>query len=79
MMTFADTGFIASLYLEQSTSQAAAAALGVRRGPLPLTLLAALELRNAFNRAVQRRRITVAERDALAEVERGPWRDFICL
>ncbi|MGA2867477.1 MAG: type II toxin-antitoxin system VapC family toxin [Verrucomicrobiota bacterium] len=65
MMTFADTGFIASLYLEESTSKAADAALGARREPLPLTPLAALELRNAFNRAVQRRRITVAERDAL--------------
>jgi predicted nucleic acid-binding protein len=65
MVAFADTGFIASLYLEESTSQAADAVLGSRREPLPLTPLAMLELRNAFNRAVQRRRITAAERDAL--------------
>ena len=65
MVAFADTGFIASLYLEESTSQAADAALGERRGPLPLTPLAMLELRNSFNRAVQRQRITAAERDAL--------------
>ena len=65
MVAFADTGFIASLYLEESTSKAADAALGTKRIPLPLTPLAALELRNAFNRAVQRQRITAAQRDAL--------------
>ena len=65
MVAFADTGFIASLYLEESTSKAADAALGAKREPLPLTPLAALELRNAFNRAVQRQRITAAQRDAL--------------
>jgi predicted nucleic acid-binding protein len=68
VVAFADTGFIASLYLEESTSEAADAALGTDRGPLPLTPLALLELRNAFNRAVHRQRITPAERDAL-------WRD----
>ena len=65
MVAFADTGFIASLYLEEATSKAADAALGTKRVPLPLTPLAALELRNAFNRAVQRQRITAAQRDAL--------------
>ena len=65
MVAFADTGFIASLYLEESTSDAADAALGTNREPLPLTPLAALELRNAFNRAVQRQRISAAQRDAL--------------
>jgi predicted nucleic acid-binding protein len=65
MVAFADTGFIASLYLEEVTSKAADAALGAKREPLPLTPLVALELRNAFNRAVQRGRITLAQRDAL--------------
>jgi predicted nucleic acid-binding protein len=65
LVAFADTGFIASLYLEESTSNAADAALGENREPLPLTPLALLELRNAFNRAVQRQRITAAERDTL--------------
>ena len=65
MVAFADTGFIASLYLEEATSKAADAALGEKRQPLPLTPLVALELRNAFNRAVQRQRITMAQRDAL--------------
>ncbi|MGP8198258.1 MAG: type II toxin-antitoxin system VapC family toxin [Limisphaerales bacterium] len=65
MVAFADTGFIASLYLEESTSGAADAALGTNREPLPLTPLVLLELRNAFNRALHRQRITTAERDAL--------------
>jgi predicted nucleic acid-binding protein len=65
MVAFADTGFIASLYLEETTSQAADKALGGKREALPLTPLAMLELRNAFNRAVQRQRIKAAERDAL--------------
>lgn len=65
MVAFADTGFIASLYLEESTSKAADAALGTKRVSLPLTRLAALELRNAFNRAVHRQRMTAAQRDAL--------------
>jgi hypothetical protein len=65
MVAFADTGFIASLYLEETTSQAADAALGKKRDPLPLTPLVTLELRNALNRAVQRQRITIAQRDAL--------------
>jgi hypothetical protein len=65
MVAFADTGFIASLYLDETTSKAADAALGDKREPLPLTPLVALELRNAFNRAVQRGRITLAQREAL--------------
>ena len=65
MVVFADTGFLASLYLKESTSARARAALQSASGPLPLTPLGLLELRNAFNRAVQRQRITTAERDAL--------------
>ena len=65
MVAFADTGFLASLYLDETTSKTADAALGDKREPLPLTPLVALELRNAFNRAVQRGRITLAQRDAL--------------
>jgi len=65
MVAFADTGFIASLYLEETTSKAADVALGKNRQPLPFTPIVELELRNAFNRAVQRKRITLAERDAI--------------
>jgi predicted nucleic acid-binding protein len=65
MVAFADTGFIASLYLKESTSASARAAIQASPVGLPLTPLAALEMRNAFNRAVQRQRITTAQRDAL--------------
>ena len=65
MVAFADTGFVASLYLKESTSAPARAAIQAAPVVLPLTPLAALELRNAFNRAVQRQRITAAQRDAL--------------
>jgi len=68
MVAFADTGFIASLYLDEATSKAADAAVAGRREALPFTPLVELELRNAFNRAVLRQRITLVERDAL-------WRD----
>ncbi len=65
MVAFADTGFIASLYLKESTSVQARAAIQLQPVVLPLTPLALLELRNAFNRSVQRQRITAAQRDAL--------------
>ena len=65
MVVFADTGFIGSLYLKESTSAAARAAIQSEPAVLPYTPLVALELRNAFNRAVQRGRVTLAQRDAL--------------
>jgi predicted nucleic acid-binding protein len=68
MVVFADTGFIASLYLKESTSAQARAAIEAAPVTLTLTPLVSLELRNAFNRAIQRQRITVEQRDAL-------WRD----
>lgn len=65
MVGFADTGFIASLYLKESTSAQARAAIQASPVVLPVTPLSLLELRNAFNRSVQRQRLTVMERDAL--------------
>jgi len=65
MVAFADTGFLASLYLKESTSAAARAAIQSQSVVLPYTPLVALELRNSLNRAVQRGRITAAQRDAL--------------
>ena len=65
MTAYADTGFLVSLYLTESTSKAADKALSANHQPLPLTLLGRLEMRNAFNLAVKWRRITAAERDAL--------------
>ena len=65
MVAFADTGFLASLYLKESTSAAARAAIQAAGVVLPFTPLVELELRNSLNRAVQRQRITMAQRDAL--------------
>ncbi len=65
MVAFADTGFVVSLYLQESTSAQARSAIQSSPVVLPFTPLVMLELRNAFNRSVQRRRITTAERDAL--------------
>lgn len=65
MIAFADTGFVASLYLNESTSARARAAIQATPVRLPLTPLAMLELRNAFNRSVQRKLITISQRDAL--------------
>ena len=65
MVAFADTGFLVSLYLQESTSAKARAAIQAAAVSLPLTPLVALELRNAFNLAVKRERITPAQRDAL--------------
>jgi predicted nucleic acid-binding protein len=65
MVVFADTGFIASLYLKESTSSQARTAVADTPAALILTPLVLLELRNAFNRAIQRHRITIEQRDAL--------------
>lgn len=65
MVVFADTGFLASLYLKESTSAQARAAVQAAAAPLPLTPLAMLELRNAFNLSVKWQRITAVQRDAL--------------
>jgi len=63
--TYADTGLLVSLYLPEATTMAAQAAVAKLKEPLPLIPLGLLELRNAFNFAIHRRRITVAEREAL--------------
>lgn len=65
MVAYADTGFLVSLYLEESSSKAADAALGPNRQPLPVTPPGMLELRNALNLAVKWRRITLTERDTI--------------
>ena len=68
MVAFSDTSFLTSLYLRESTTVAARAAIAAEGVSLPLTPLGGLELRNALNRAVHRQRATVPERDAM-------WRD----
>ena len=62
-MNYADTGFIVSLYLEELTSERARASMASRAEPLALIPLLRLEMRNAFNLAVNRRRITATQRD----------------
>lgn len=65
MTAYADTGFVASLFLVERTSRIADRTIEAVRDPLPPIPLAQLELRNTFNLAIVRKRITATERDAL--------------
>jgi hypothetical protein len=67
-MNYADTGFIVSLYLAETTSAAAEKDAAAMKEPLALIPLSRLEIRNAFNRAVNQGRITLTQRDAYFEV-----------
>ena len=64
MRCYADTGFLGSLFLEETTSEAAEKALIGQAEPLPLLPLTMLELRNTLNLAIARGRISESERDA---------------
>ena len=64
MKYYADTGFLLSLHLQETTSAAAAAIMQTVTEPLPLTPLVALEFRNALRLAVFRQNITEAQRTA---------------
>jgi predicted nucleic acid-binding protein len=66
---YADTGFLASLFLQEATSASAENALLGQAAPLPIPPLTLLELRNALNLAVARKQISLGDRDAL-------WRQF---
>jgi predicted nucleic acid-binding protein len=72
MMDFADSSFLASLYLRESTTKRAHAALQTSKRALAVTSLSLLELRNAFNRAVHLRRISPGQRDALCSDRHTP-------
>lgn len=65
MKFYADTGLILSLYLPETTTDAAIAAVAGLSEPLPIMPLGLLELRNALNFAINRKQITVAERNAI--------------
>ncbi len=69
MVGYADTGFIASLYLPEITSGRAIAAARRLKEPLPVTPLILLEFRNALNLAVKRGGIGGKERETI-------WRTF---
>jgi PIN domain len=60
MKSYADTGFLVSLYLNEATTITANAAAQAVRQPLPMIPLGFLELRNAFYLAVFRKQITEA-------------------
>ena len=64
MKSYADTGFLISLYLNEATTTAANAAVQTVRQPLPLIPLGFLELRNALHLAVFRKQISEATRAA---------------
>jgi predicted nucleic acid-binding protein len=64
MKSYADTGFLVSLYLNEATTTAANAAVQTVRQPLPLIPLGFLELRNALYLAVFRKQISEATRAA---------------
>ena len=71
-MNHADTGFIVSLYLAESTSGTARGEAALMSQPMALVPLSRLEIRNAFNRAVNRGRISLTQRDAYWEkIEEG--------
>ena len=64
MKSYADTGFLVSLYINERTTTAANIAVQLVRRPLPLIPLAYLELRNALHLAVFRKQISEATRQA---------------
>jgi predicted nucleic acid-binding protein len=62
-MNYADTGFLVSLYLPETTTLKAVSEISRITQPLAFTPWLRLELRNALNFAVARQRMTLAERD----------------
>jgi predicted nucleic acid-binding protein len=64
MKHYADTGFLLSLHIPETTSPAAASVMQAVQEPIPLSPLIALEFRNALRLAVFRSRLTESERAA---------------
>ncbi len=62
MIAYADTGFLVSLYLDESTTARAQAEMASHAQAVLITDFVLLEFRNALNLAVLRKRITMAER-----------------
>jgi hypothetical protein len=62
MKSYADTGFLVSLYLNESTTAVASAVFQTVSPPVPLIPLGFLELRNAFHLATFHKQITVKTR-----------------
>ncbi len=70
-MTYADSGFVVSLYLTTEGTSARARSAVKRAGrPVLLSPLSLLEIRNALNFGINRSEITSDQRDAvLAEID----------
>ena len=68
MTTYADTGFLCSLYAPDAHSAGAIVRMRRQALPLPFTWLHQLELRNAFRLRVFRREIPGTQRDASLNV-----------
>lgn len=64
MTSYADTGFLCSLYAPDAHTARAARRMQRQQLPLPFTWLHQLEFRNALRLRVFRREITARERDA---------------
>lgn len=62
MKSYADSGFVVSLYKNEETSAQASRTLQSTRPPVLLSSLGLLEVRNAFHLAVFRKQITEPER-----------------
>ncbi len=70
-MTYADTGFVVSLYRPEPATAAARREIKRAAAPVFLSPLSLLEIRNALNMAIARGETGAAERDAvLADIER---------
>ncbi len=71
-MTYADSGFVVSLYLTtEGTSERARKAAKRAAKPILLSPLSLLEIRNALNFGINRGEVNGDQRDALlAEIER---------
>ena len=65
MSYYADTGFLLSLHLRETTSQVATTAMSQIQDPLPITPLLALEFRNALRLGVFRQKFSEVERAAV--------------
>lgn len=78
MKTYADTGFMASLYVRDTNSTRAQAGIAGQSLPLSVCWLHQLEFRNALRLRVFRKEMNTAQRDAslngyLADVAAGVW------
>jgi predicted nucleic acid-binding protein len=62
---YVDTGFLVSLFLEETTSDTADRVLAELQKALIITPLSVLEFRNALNLAIIRKRLAAEERDAV--------------